>query len=69
LLSRALDNRRPRRPRRGSPAAGAGEAGTAAGDGEGHGDDAETRNGDMPPALGTVGEQLAQRQLVFLSQL
>jgi len=50
LLSRALGNRRSWRLRRGSPAAGAGEAGTVAGDGEGEGDDAETRDSDIPPA-------------------
>jgi len=39
-----------------------------AGDGEGEGDDAETRDSDIPPAQETVGEHLAQRQLAFLSQ-
>ena len=68
MLSRALGNRRSWRLRRGSPAAGAGEAGTVAGDGEGEGDDAETRDSDIPPAQETVGEQLAQRQLAVLCQ-
>jgi len=68
LLSRALGNRRSWRLRRGSPAAGAGEAGTGAGDGEGECDDAKTRDSDILPAQETVGEQLAQRQVAFLSQ-
>jgi len=55
LLSRALDVRCPRRPRMASLAAGAGEAGTAAGDGDGDGDDAKKRDGDMPPAQRIVG--------------
>ena len=69
MLSRALRNLRPRRVWRGTAAAITGEVGTAAGDGDGDGDDAETRDGDTPPAQGTEGGQLAQRRLTCLSQI
>jgi len=51
------------------PAPGVGDAGSAAGDGEHDGDDAEPRDADMPLTQVMVGEQPVQRQLAFLSQI
>ena len=66
ILSRALQNRRPRR-RRGRVATGAdaGAPGTAAGDGSG----AERADGEAPPAQATAEQQVAQKQLDVLNQL
>jgi len=65
LLSRALQNRCPRRRRRVAPAVATREASTAAGDGDG----TDAGDGDVSPALGTEAQRLAQQQLDFLNQL
>jgi len=66
LLSRAVDNRRPRKRRGGvAPAAGAVQAAAAVGAGDGAG----TGGGGALPARGTGEEQLVQMQRDYFSRL
>ena len=66
LLSRALDNRRPRKRQGGvAPAAGAVQAAAAVGAGDGAG----TGGGGALPSRGTAEEQLVQMQRDYFLRL